>query len=189
MKLWDVVKTVGTGLISATVPGAGLLIGAVNEFLPEDKKLPPTATGKEMQAAIDTLPAEQRTALYSKEFDVEMTQIKEANSTVRTMLESDAKNPHTTRPMIARGAFYVVAFSNIIAIALWAYGIAAGDTGMVKAVTDGWPFVVAVIGPLVTLLWAYFGVLKQEHRDRLNAAGGNSATGGIANLISAVMKR
>ena len=172
MKLWNIVKTVGTGLISAAVPGAGLLIGAVNEFLPDDKKLPSTATGTDLSNAVESLPAEQRASLMEKEFDVEITEIKESHSTVRTMLESDAANPHTTRPKIAYQAFQVVGTTTIITISLWAYAVATSNDKMVKTVMDGWPFVLGVVAPLVILLHAYFGVLKQEHKNRLDAAGG-----------------
>ncbi len=189
MKLWDIIKTVGTGLISATVPGAGLLISAVNEMLPKDKQLPATATGTDIQKVIHSLPPGQQAQLMEKEFDVDITEIKETNSTLRVMLESDTKNPHTTRPYIAKGSFLVIAFTIVVTISMWAYGILKADATLVKAVMDGWPFILAVIGPLVTLLWAYFGVLKNEHRDRLNAASGQNKPSGIAGLISAIMKK
>lgn len=189
MKLWDIVKTVGTGLISATVPGAGLLIGAVNEFLPEAAKLPANATGVQMQGAIDSLPPESRKQLMEKEFDVEITQIKESNQTVRAMLESDAQNPQSTRPYIAKHSFHVVAFTVVMTVCLWSYGIYTADTDMVKTITDGWPFLLAAIGPLVVLLQAYFGVLKQEHKQKLEAAGGNPQPSGLAALVSGLVNR
>ena len=111
----------------------------------------------------------------------------ENNTTVRELLKADAKNPHTTRPKIALGAFYVVAFVTIATISLWAYGVLAQNDVLVKTVMDGWPFILAVIGPLVTLLWAYFGVLKQEQRNRLDAATG--APSGISRIISDVINR
>ena len=189
MKLWDIIKTVGTGLISVAIPGAGLLIGAVNEFLPDDKKLPVNATGTELSNAVESLPAEQRASLMEKEFDVDITQIQESNSTLRVMLESDTKNPHTTRPYIAKGSFHVIGFTIVVTVSIWAYGVVQADAILVKAVMDGWPFILAVIGPLVALLLAYFGVLKNEHRDRLHAASGVSKPGGIAGLISAFVKK
>lgn len=186
MKLWDIVKTVGAGVISATVPGGALLVSAINEFLPDDKKIPPNATGDDLKNTIDSLPPEQRAEIMGKEFDVELTQIKESNSTLRVMLESDAQNPHSTRPYIAKQAFHIVAFAVIVAVSMWAYGVGVRDAVLVKSVMDGWPFILATIGPFITLLWAYFGILKQEHRDRLNAANGSVSPVGI---ISALFKR
>ena len=98
MKLWDIVKTVGGSVVRNAVPGGGLLVDVVNEFLPDDKKLPAEATGSDIASAVDSLPAEQRAQLMAREFDVDITQIQESNSTLRAMLDADTKTPHTTRP-------------------------------------------------------------------------------------------
>ena len=134
------------------------------------------------------MPPADRAQLMERQFEVDITQIKETHSTVRTMLESDAKNPHSTRPFIALGSFWVVAFAVVITISVWAYGVFEGDEKMVKAVVDGWQFILAVIGPLVSLLWAYFGILKTEHKNRLNAAGG-APTGGLVGALARLLKR
>jgi len=189
MKLWDIIRTVGTGIISTTVPGGALLVGAVNELLPEDKKLPTDATGDQVKHALNGLPPTDRARILEKEYDVDIAAIQESHSTVRTMLESDAKNPHTTRPYIAKHSFHVVAFTVVITILLWAYGILKADTTMVKTIVNGWPFLLAAIAPLVVLLQAYFGVLKKEHQDRLAAAGGQTRPTGIAGLITALVKK
>jgi len=189
MKLWDIIKSVGSAAITTMVPGGGLLIGAINQVLPKDKQLPATATGDEVNSAVAPLPPDQRAAIMEKEFDVTLAQIEESNSTVRAMLESDAKNPHSTRPYIAKGAFHVVAFVIIVTISAWAYGVLTSDDSLVKTVMGGWQFVLAVIAPLVTLLWAYFGVLKQEHKNKLDAANGSSTPAGIAGILSSLIKR
>lgn len=189
MKLWDVVKSVGSGIVREVVPGGGILVDAVNEFLPDDKKLPSNATGKDIDDAVGSLPAEQRARIYEKEFDVDLTQIRQSNETVRAMLEADTKNPHTTRPYIAKGSFHVVAFAVVATVSAWAYGVVTGDSDLVKSVTGGWQFILSVIGPLVTLLWAYFGVLKNEQKNRLDAARGSSTPGGIAGILSNIIKR
>jgi len=189
MKLWDIVKTVGSGIIKTAVPGGGMIIDMVNGFLPDDKKLPNTATGNDVNNAIANLPPEQQATIMSKELDVELTQIKESNSTVRAMLDSDAQNPHTTRPYIAKNSFHVIAFVIVVTISLWSYGIIKQDAELIAAVMDGWPFVMAVVGPLVTLLWAYFGVLKQEHKNKLDAANGASTPTGITGILSTLLTR
>lgn len=189
MKLWDIVKSVGSEIISKVVPGGGVLIDFINDKLPDDKKLPKDATGDQVDQAIKNLPPEQQAALMEKEFDVEMTQIKESNSTVRAMLDADAKNPHSTRPYIAKGSFLVIAFTVIVVISIWSYAVIKGNTDMIKAVMDGWTFILAVIGPLVTLLWAYFGVLKVEHKNKLDAAGGSSKPSGVAGLLSSIISK
>lgn len=189
MNLLNLIKTVGAGVIRDVVPGGGLIVGAVNELLPVGKKLANNATGSDINSAIESLPHDQRAALLNKEFDVDMTQIKESNATVRAMLEADTKNPHTTRPYIVKHAFHTVAGISIAITIMWMYGVGSSNEKLVKAVMDGWPFVTAIIAPFVTLLWAYFGVLKQEHKDKLNAAGGVSSPSGIIGLLSNIIKR
>jgi len=189
MKLWDIVKTVGSGIISATVPGGAAIIGAVNAVLPDDKKLPESATGEDINHAISSLPPESQVEILNKEFDVEITQIKESNSTLRAMLESDAQNPQSTRPYIAKNSFHVVAFAVIVSVSIWSYGVLSDNDELVETVMSGWPFILSVIGPLVTLLWSYFGIIKQEHKDRLNAASGNDAPSGLTGILSALMNR
>lgn len=189
MKLWNIVKKVGAGIIREVVPGGGLLVSAVNEFLPEGKKLNNSATGDDLDTAVDSLPPAQRAKLLEKEFDVDITQIKESNETVRTMLQADATMQHTTRPRIALGAFRVVAFTVITTVAVWAVGVVSSDDELVTAVMNGWPFVVGVIGPLVSLLWAYFGILKTEQRDRLNVVSGTSTPSGFAGILSRILQK
>ena len=47
MKLGDILKTVGSGLIHTLLPGTGsLIVAGINEFLPSDKQLPETATAR-----------------------------------------------------------------------------------------------------------------------------------------------
>lgn len=188
MKIWDFVKNVGAGIVGE-IPGGSLILGAVNALLPDDKQLPETATGQQIGDAVSSLPPEAQAELLSKEFEVDITHIKESYSTVRTMLESDAANPQSTRPHIALGSFYVVAFAVVIIVSVWAYGVAAGKDEMIRSVVDGWPFILAVLAPLVTLLHAYFGVLKREHKNRLDAAQGVSTPSGIAGILSELVKR
>ncbi len=189
MKLWDILKGVGSAVISNVVPGGGLLIGAINEMLPEDKKLPANATGTQVSATIESLPPDQKADVMKKEFDVDLIQIKESNETLRVMLDSDANNPHSTRPYIAKGSFHVVAFAIVTVVSVWAYGVLVSDDSMIKTVVEGWPWLLAVLAPLVVLLHAYFGVLKQEHKNKLDAATGGSATGGIVGVLHSLINR
>jgi hypothetical protein len=184
MKLLGILGKVGSAVIKTIVPGGGLIIDVVNEFLPDDKKLPTDATGSDMQQAVDSLPPEQRAQLMGREFDVQI----EAHHTLQAMLRAEQASTHTTRPQIALGSFRLVAFVTIVVVSLWAYAVAIQNEKLVAAVVDGWPFVAAVIAPFVTLLWAYFGILKNEQRNRLNAANGSTASG-LGGIISNMLKR
>lgn len=178
MKVFDILKTVGTGLISTMVPGGPLIVGAINAALPADKQLPADTTGVQAMNAIAGLPTADQALILERQFDVDITQIKESHSTVRAMLDAESQSKHTTRPYIAKGAFHVVAFAIVVAISIWAVGVLRGDDNIVSTVVDGWPFVLSVIGPLIGLLWAYFGILKTEHKNRLDAANGLPGVGG-----------
>ena len=183
MKFLDIAKKIGGSLLAASGPAGALIMGAINAALPEDKQLSATATGQDAMAAVSKLPAAAQERLLEKQFDVDITQIKEEHSTVRAMLSSDANNPQTTRPYIAKNAFHVIAFAIITVVTLWAVAIILNEPAMVKTVMDGWPFILAVIAPFVILLHAYFGIIKTEARDRLNSAGGHPNTGGLINAF------
>jgi len=188
MKLWDILKTVGGGIISTMVPGGPAILGVVNALLPEDSKLPAGATGHDVSAAISSLPESDRAAIMDREFDVQIESIRQSHDTVRAMLASDAVNPQSTRPRIALGAFHILSFVQIVTISIWAYGVFTKDAAIVKTTMDGWPFVLALVGPSVTLLLAYFGVIKQENKNKLDASNGVSNPGGLAGIIGSLFK-
>lgn len=189
MNAWGIVKAVGSGVISSVVPGGGAILKIINSFLPDEKKLPYNATGDDVGAAIHSLPPEARASLLEKQFDVDITQIKESHNTARVMLEMEAKSTHSTRPKIAYQAFQVVSAISLMIVFGWMYAISTGKPMLVKSITDGWPFVAAIILPFVGWLNRYFGILKSEHKNRLDAAGGNITQEGIAGIISAALKR
>lgn len=187
MDLWNIIKTVGAGVISAAVPGGPLIVGAINAALPADQQLPANATGQQAQDAISTLPAAERAQIMDKQFDVEITQIQEAGATVRAMLAADAATAQTTRPYIAKNAFHVIAFTAVTTVGAWVYAVVSGNKEMVESIMNGWPFVVGVTGTLTALLLSYFGVLRQEHKQRMDAANGVANPTGLAGVMSAII--
>jgi hypothetical protein len=189
MKFWDIIRSVGGGIIENAVPGGNIIMGAINGLLPPDKQLPLNATGQQAQDAIAGLTPELQAQVKNKEFDVKIEQIKQSYDTLRTMLTSDAVSPHSTRPYIAKGSFQVIAFTVVTVISTWTYGVIQENDSLVQTVMSGWPFILAVIAPLVVLLHAYFGVLKQEQKNKLEAATGNKSMGVIGGIISALTGR
>ena len=189
MNFLDIAKTVGTGLFSQLVPGGSAILGVVNELLPDDKKLPVNATGAEVVDAVNQLPPELKAQVELKRFDVDIATIKAKHESIQTMLSTEAVSKHTTRPKIALGSFRVLAGSTLLTVLIWGYAVATGDTEMVQAVMNGWPFVVAITGTFTTLLYAYFGVLRDEKRDTLNASQGvpAGATGLLGKLSDKVL--
>lgn len=185
MKLFKLLTEVGGDILAKVIPGGSVVLDAVNEFLPDGAKLGSNATGSDIQKALSELPPEAYTKLLEREFDVEV----QKHQTLQAMLTADATSPHTTRPYIAKGAFHVIAFVTLAAVGAWAYGVLTGDAELVSVVMTGYPFLLSVVGPLVTLLWAYFGVLKTEQKNKLSAATGNPLQGGIATLIGSILKK
>ncbi len=190
MNLWEIVKTVGTGIISAAVPGGPLIVGAINAVLPDDAQLPENATGQQAQDAISTIPAAERAALMDKQFDVHLEDIKQSHETVRAMLAADAISPHTTRPKIAYQAFQVVSAISLLFVFSWTYAVIAGHAEMVEKIQNGWAFVAAIVLPFVGWINAYFGKLVTEQKQKLDASMGVSTPAGpsgLAGLLSGVI--
>lgn len=184
MKLWDILKSVGSAAVKTMVPGGGVIIDVVNEFLPDDKKLPSNATGEQLQGAVDSLPPEQRAQLMEREFDVEI----ERYETLQKMIAADATAKHTTRPYIAKHSFHLLAIVTLVISGLFAWGVYEKDDTLVKAVTDGWPFVLSLVAPFVTLLHAYFGILRKERESKLAAMNGKDSQSGLVKLLGALRK-
>ena len=189
MKFWDILRNVGGGIIENVVPGGNIIMGAINGLLPPDKQLPANTTGEQAQNAIMNLPPDQQAAIMNKEFDVQLEEIKQSHDTARTMLTTEAVSPHSTRPKIAYGSFQVVAFTVIVVISTWSYAVLLGKVDMLEAIVSSWGFILAVLAPLVTLLHAYFGVLKQEKKAVLDAATGASKPSVLGGILSALRSR
>lgn len=190
MKLWDIAKTLGSVALQVALPGVGSrIVGEVNKLLPADKKLPAGATGNDINNAVANLPPEQQASVMEKEFDVDIERLKQAGESNRAMLAAEANSTHTTRPRIALGAFRVVSFISLLIVSMWSYAILDGDKELLKAIVDGWPWVAVLIGPFVGWLNSYFGILKQEHKNKLDAANGGSTPSGIAGILGSLINR
>lgn len=188
MKLWDIVKTVGSSIISNTVPGGSLIVEGINALLPDDKQLSVDATGDQVNSAISNLPPEQQAQVLNKEYDVKLEQIKQSHSSLQTMLEANAKSTHTTRPKIAYQAWLVVGFVTLLFGSGWFYAVITGDVKMIAVIKDTYMFVGFLLAPLIVWLNAYFGVLRNESVDRFNAAQGHKVDP-VGGLIGKLFKR
>lgn len=180
MKLLDIAKQAGAALFREAVPGGSLILDGLNAFLPDNKKLGPNVTGDEM---LRDLPPE----VLNKQFDVELEMIRQAGETNRAMLVAEANSKQTTRPKIALGAFRVVAFITLLITSMWAVAVWRSDEGMLETIVDGWPFVLALIGPFVGWLNSYFGKLRDEHRNRLEAVTGVQKPHGFAKVLHGIL--
>jgi len=190
MNFKDILKTVGTGIFKEVVPGGSAILGVLNEILPAGKQLSATATGAELAAQIDKLPESQRAKVLERQFDVEITELKEQGATRRAMLDAEAASGQSTRPKIAWGSFLITAFiSGLVALALL-LAVGMGKPDMVVAIGSAWPLITGILAPFIYLLRAYFGDLKGEHENRINAAQGLPAVATMAGgMLAKLLKR
>lgn len=188
MKVWDILKNVGSAAIQTALPGVGtLIVQGVNTMLSDDDQLPVDATGDQIGDAINKLPPEQQSQVLMKSYDVKLEQIKQSHSSLQTMLKANVQSTHTTRPKIAYQSFQVIAYSNVVAISIWAWAVINSDTPL-TSLNNSWPFLLTVTGSLTTLLLAYFGILRDEKKDDLNAAQGHKVDP-IGGMIGKLFKR
>lgn len=185
LKLLDILKNVGSEIIRNAVPGGSLIVSTLNSLLPSTSKLDDNATGDDITKAIYTLPEDKRADVLGQKFEVEKTLITESSSCLQAAIEADTKTPQTTRPKIALGCFRVVAFIHICAVCAWGYGVVITDELVITSIMQGWPFILALTGPFTTVLIGYFGILRKEHKQRLDAAQGITQPKGI---ISGIIK-
>jgi len=187
MNLLDIAKTVGAGIFSTVVPGGAAILTAVNQFLPDDKKLPDTVTGGQIVETVNSLKPEQRTRIIKMQFEVDIETIKQRGDTLRTMLIQDAINPHSTRPKIALIFGWTVALSIMILIVSISYAVITQDDEMIKAVSQMALVIGTLLGPLVLILRLYFGDLREEQRNKLNASNGGELKP-ISGLLGGLIK-
>ena len=177
-------KSIGETLLDFAPALGGMLLG------------PAGAAGGQLLAktfGVDAEPEAVMNAINSdpealtKIYDLNKTIIEQKAKTTRTMLETEAVSKHTTRPKIAYRGFHVVSFISIGIFSAWFVAVIQGDTEMVTTIQEGWPFVASIILPYIGWLNAYFGILADEQKDKLNAING-MATPSKAGLIGKLLK-
>ena len=188
MDIGSILRKVGGAVIKSVVPGGGIMIDVVNSLLPDDKKLPVGATGSQAQQAIESLPPDQRMSILSKELDVEIEEIKGWSNVVDSLAKADASGA-TTRPKIALMMARAVAFAIGIIVSLWGFAVYGKDVATLEAISEGWPFIVAILATPTALLRAYFGMRSKEKKARYGAATGQSIAGnGFSGLLRSFIK-
>lgn len=188
MKLWDIIAKAGKVAISTLVPGGGLIVEAINAFLPDDKKLPADATGDQAKAAVSALPPEQQALVLMKEFDVEIVEAQEFTKVQQALANVDATGA-STRPQIALMMAKVICFNVLVASSVWAVAVIRDQVSMMTALTNSWPLLLSILAPLITLLNSYFGKRTKEKEARYNMAVPNSSVPGALSQIIGMFKK
>lgn len=167
----------GLATVVGTInPLVGTAIGVVNAFLPDDKKLPATATGADVERSYNMLTPEQQQSANSK-LAHELGMEQEHTKQIEAAFAHDNTN-NSTRPYIALQSVRVVAFLTITYMAqrFW------GDT------TFTWQEILAMCAPFV--LWAntYMNARRDEKIARYNVSSGHPAISGLASLVQQFKK-
>lgn len=187
MKLLDILKTVGSGLISTMVPGGGAILKVVNGFLPDDNQLPDNATGQDAENAISKLSSVDRASVLNKEYDVKIEEIRGFTDRFKAMADVD-KSGNTTRPQIAMLMAVCVVFTVLVTISIFSYAVFKSDADMIKAIVSGWPFITAVLVIPSALLRAYFAMRTKEKQQKYEAVTGAKPQGGLISTIAGLIK-
>lgn len=172
MKIGTILKKVGSSIIRNVIPGGGVIVDLVNEFLPDDKKLPPESTGKEVETAITNLPADKKAALLSKELDVEIEEIRSWSDIQKAFSEAD-QSGYSTRPKIAMMMAWLVCIADGGLIAAILYAV------YLKSVTIENAALLAgtILGVPASVLLSYFGKRFKEKTARYQGIAGQPIEG------------
>ena len=177
MKLKDILS--GAAAIAGTLhPGIGAAIGLVNKFLPEDKKLPETATGDDVKSAMEDLPPEQKASLMEQEIDLEKIRLDKQASVYIALSKADGQE---TRAKI------VMKMANVLVFEILAFTVMFFWNPAILSNESVWIVFGVLTATPATVLMNYFGNLRKEHAQRQITAGadskGISGLGALAKLI------
>jgi len=183
MNLLKILGKVGGSILADVIPGGNAILKVVNGFLSDDDKLPAKATGADIQGAIAKLPANFQAEVLNKEFDVEITSIKEHTKVISALGEVD-KTGNSTRPFIALMMAWIVAFTVVGLVVMFGVAINAKDVETVKAIGDNWPLVTALLAIPSALLRAYFGMRTKEKQQKYHAVSNTEPKSVISDLVN-----
>ena len=187
MKISEIIKAAAT-IGAPFFPALAAAIPVVNALLPDDKKLPDTATGSDVEVAIKGLPADRQVELLNSDIDLEKTKVIENTKVTQALAEVD-KAGASTRPAIAKSFSRTVCFVVNLIVSMWAYSVMKGDQQMLSTINNSWQMILATITPLLLVIKAYFAMRTDEKNTRQHTANGlASPLKGVASLISAIRK-
>lgn len=186
--IWSKVIEPAGSLIGDFVPYVGPAVKAINSFMPNDKKLPTNATKDEIMAAVESLPPEHKAALMEKKVELEIIKEKEWSKVVDSLAKADATG-NTTRPLIATMMAWATCFAIVVFVSLWGVAVWGEKDDTLKAISDGWPMIVAILATPTALLRAYFGMRTEEKKARYAQSAGQPHVSGIIGSISSLFKK
>lgn len=177
-----------TQVAGVLAPGLGPMIGAINAFLPEGKKLPGNANAATIESAYNALPAGHREVL---EAQVEMN--KEQASVDKLAIIVDKETPTAnTRPLAALKMARVieaVSYTMLTMITIGVIVTAVNDPDeLLSTVLGSWQIILGLMATPGTIVLHYFGARRDEKKSRYAAATGMpGVTGGLFGVLASVI--
>lgn len=184
MNLLKILGKVGSGIVSAMVPGGSAIIAGINALLPDDKKLPEQATGVDVQNAVSTLPPKEQAEVLSKKYDVEIAEIN-AWANIQSHLSKADESGSSLRPKISMMMAWLVVLQVLTVCIVMIATIGMQNNELFSTFKEFWPFLLASMGIPAKLLHSYFGMRTEEKKHRVHAATGVAP---IAGIISSLLK-
>jgi len=161
MKLRDILR--GAATIMGTLhPGIGAAIGLVNNFLPDDKKIPESSTGAEVQAAIATLTPGQQSSIMEREIDLKISQEEGWTERYKAMCQSDGQETRV-RAVLDREA------RRAPTVPIHRKPSTGRNLSENSSI---WMVFGILVSTPTTLLMNYFGNLRNEQANRQTAISG-----------------
>ena len=153
-------------------------------FITGDKFDRDQATGQDLLEACNNLPTDKQAEVFSKELDVEIVKEEEWTKRFQALNQAD-ESGKITRPKIALMMAWAVCIPVYVMTLALSIAIAFDNKEMVNQIKETWPLILAMLGTPTALLYAYFGMRRDEKKARYNlAAGQSSPLGVIGNIIS-----
>jgi len=160
--IFDSIKGPLASVAASMIPFGPQILGVVNAMLPDDKKLPETATGSQIADAVESLPPEQRASLMEKRIDLQIA--KEEGMTERYKAMAEADGQETRARLVNKAMNALIALTTVFISAMaWVYvdrGAAAAFSGEMAAVFG------VFSGTFAYVIRSYFGDLRTETKSR-----------------------
>ncbi|KGJ92156.1 hypothetical protein [Colwellia psychrerythraea] len=185
MDVFNVLKDVGLGLLSAT-PLGKLALPVINAFLPDDKQLTDSSTGIDAKQAIATLSPELQQQLSLAKITQEVEEDKGRTSRYEAMCAADGQE---TRAKLVNKAMNCLILLSLIFVAAVAYVYSTKGADAAFSYEMGFCFI-TVSGTFAYVVRAYMGDLKTETTSRHNVINDTPPpTTGLAGVINAIKGR
>lgn len=120
--------------------------------------------------------------------EIEAQELGTKGDVMKAMLLSESKSVHSTRPKIAYQAWQVTGTIVLAITFSYVYAVVTGNEEMINAMSSGWPLILALIAPMVGWLNAYFGILRKEDNDKMNAINGKPNYGLLESFVNKFKK-